>query len=469
MPRLLAVMFVMIALPTGAMLAALTPPGQVADEPGHVARAAALLGGALSGERRLGEDGVERSGVFVDPSLWHALFVLRPGGDEKLDRAALRGHRDLGWDGRLIFMEIGPIALYLPLFYLPSAAALGLGHLAGLRPYDAVVAGRLGSLLCFIALGAAALVLARRGRATMFCALACPMSLSLAASFNQDGLLIATSVLAAALATRADGGSRLGATAALACVIAVKPPYLPLAALLLLHSEEPCRGRWLRTALVGLPAAAWFALMLATVAAPVPRAAYAPGPLWPGDPATVFSGTDPLAQARVLLADPLRLLWLPAVSLIHDPWLARQAVGVLGWLKIALPPPLYALWFAALACALLADLPADAAVPAAPGLRRRLAEAGLLAAAMPGAVWAIYLSQYLAWTNVGLDRIEGVSGRYLLPLLPLAGVALGGMLPPARRAVWRRLQAIGCAAPVLAGLAGFAVLPPLVAAAYYLR
>jgi hypothetical protein len=219
-----------------------------------------------------------------------------------------------------------------------------------------------------------------------------------------------------------------------------------------------------------VPAAAWFALMLAFVAAPVARAPYAAGPLWPGDPAAMFSGTDPAAQLRVLLADPRRLLWLPAVSLAHDPWLARQAVGVLGWLKIALPPPLYTLWFAALGCAAIADLPAGTGgPPPCPMWRRRLAEAGLLAAALLGATWAICLSQYLAWTDVGLDRIDGVSGRYLLPLVPLVGVAIGGVLPAPRRRLTRWLRRLALVVPVAAALSGYAVLPPLVAATYYLR
>ena len=46
---------------------------------------------------------------------------------------------------------------------------------------------------------AAALLLARRGRALLFCVLAFPMSLSLGASLNEDGLLIATAVFGFAL------------------------------------------------------------------------------------------------------------------------------------------------------------------------------------------------------------------------------------------------------------------------------
>jgi hypothetical protein len=337
-----------------------------------------------------------------------------------------------------VFAPIGTIAVYCPVFYLPGAAGLWAAQRLGMFPYDAILAGRLCAALCFVAMGAAALHLARFGRVTMFCALACPMTLSLAASFNQDGLLIAASALAAALATR---HARLGTMLLIGGIATVKLPYLPLAALLLLPGE-PLRRRLARVLLVALPALAWTAIMLATVAAPV------------------SARTDAVAQAHGLLADPARLIWLPATTIAHDPWLLRQAIGILGWLNLLLPDALYQAWMAALPCAVLADLLA----PRQPNRvgRALLLPAAILAAIL-AAIWAIYFSQYLTWTAVGLDHIEGPTGRYFLPLVPLLGLALptfGG---------WPRLRLLATAIPVLAAAAGLAVLPALVVGAYYLR
>jgi hypothetical protein len=283
-------------------------------------------------------------------------------------------------------------------------------------------------------MGAAALHLARFGRMTMFCALACPMTLSLAASFNQDGLLIAASALAAALATRQ---ARLGTMLLIGGIATVKLPYLPLSALLLLPGE-PLRRRLARVLLVALPALAWTAIMLATVAAPV------------------SARIDAVAQAHGLLADPARLIWLPATTIAHDPWLLRQAIGILGWLNLLLPDALYQAWMAALPCAVLADL-------LAPRQPNRWGRALLLPAAILVAIWAIYFSQYLTWTAIGLDRIEGPTGRYFLPLVPLLGLALPTF------GLWPRLRLLAAAIPVLAAAAGLAVLPVLVVGAYYLR
>jgi hypothetical protein len=463
MPHPLAVLFVIIALPTCMLLAILVPPGQVADEPAHIARADALRHGVLHGWRRdivdsAGET-VRQAGVRVDANLFEVAFVLHPGRGEKLDQSRLTAHRALPWSGDRPFAEIGTVATYLPLLYIPATIGLAAAYAAGVGPYDAVVAGRLLAVLCFVSLGAAALSRARRGQALMFCVLCCPMTLSLAASFNQDGLLIAASVLAAALATRSDTRSGYGVAVLVACVAAVKLPYLPLAALILMARQPTLIRRVGLACAASLPALLWTGLMVATVAAPTARPPHPGGPLWPGDPARVFSGTDPVAQLQVLFAAPLRIAWLPLHTLIHDPWLIPQGIGVLGWLDVPLPAALYAGWIAAVALAALADL--IAARDQDVRWRRSL----LLCAAAAASVWAIYLSQYLLWTDVGLDRVNGPTGRYFLPLIPLVALALPSL--PLRPL--RSIRLIALAAPVVAAFCGLVILPAVVVGAYYLR
>src|SRR5690242_18127560 len=80
--RFLAGAFVGLALPTCIILALLTPPGQVADEPAHILRAAALLQGEFVGHRvvRQNPDGTARvdAGVDADPVLLQLGGVLPP-------------------------------------------------------------------------------------------------------------------------------------------------------------------------------------------------------------------------------------------------------------------------------------------------------------------------------------------------------------------------------------------------------
>jgi len=61
--------FLVCALPTGLCLALLTPIGQVADEPAHIARAAGLLHGQIMGQRFTVHD-PPRMKVSPSPARW---------------------------------------------------------------------------------------------------------------------------------------------------------------------------------------------------------------------------------------------------------------------------------------------------------------------------------------------------------------------------------------------------------------
>jgi uncharacterized membrane protein len=64
-------------------------------------------------------------------------------------------------------------------------------------------------------------------------------------------------------------------------------------------------------------------------------------------------------------------------------------------------------------------------------------------AAAAAATLAIFAAQYLTWTPVGATRIEGVQGRYFLPVALIAGAAL------ARRSAREPAIARAMAWPVL--------------------
>ncbi len=459
----LPALFLLVAGQLGTFLALAVPLGQVADEIAHVIRAESLQRGELVGRRdmtRIPADGALHLQQGLDG---HPGLQMVGSGSGPLTLADADAARAMPWyDAK--FLPLGTIASYWPVFYLPSAAGVGLARLASLSPYQAFRLARMADLAAFLAVGTAALTLARRGQALLFCTLILPMTLSLAASVNQDGLLIAASALAAALLTRQARGARLLAAALLGSIAMAKPPYLPLAGLLLLPFPPwRRRGEWLeRLGLVALVAGAtlaWVWVIVHDVATPVFRTAAEAGPLWPGPRPAVFAGTDMAAQLRVLSAKPTRLLTLPWRSMRHDTDLWRQAIGIFGRLDVHLPSWLYRLWAVAVVAAALADLawrrPGAATLPA------RQAAWPLLCVA---ATWfAVYLSQYLSWVPVGSTLIDGPQGRYFLPLLPALALALPslGRVP----AVW----GAGALLPVAACLASAATLPLVMLRFYYLH
>jgi uncharacterized membrane protein len=451
-PTFWCLAYLCLCAPVCIALALIVPPGEVADEAAHLARAAALMNGEFVGHRESVRysDGSTHvaAGVRIAPA-WDEVTRSRPkdfaGGLYPVD-----GEPDAR--GR-IFVPLYTVGTYPPFLYIPAAMGLAAGRVLNLAPEACLYLGRLANATATLVVGLLALALARRGRAALFAVLALPMTLSLAASFNQDALIIALAALSAALLSPRpfDGpgaGPRLsGAILCIALVALAKPPYAALAAMLLVPgSTEGLRrqmGRRLAAALLAvLPAAVWTVAATATVATPVPRHAYEAGPLWSGPRPATFTATDPQAQGRILLEKPLRLLTLPGHflgTLKHLVILAKGAVGIFGWLDRPLPGLLYALW----AVALVAPLLLTARGGPLPPWPERL----LLPAAALACLWLVILSQYATWTNVGESRVDGPQGRYLLPLVPMLILAFARLRPaaePGRR--WPVLLPVAAAA-----------------------
>jgi hypothetical protein len=482
-PAIHASLFLLLVLPMAVFMAVVVPLGQVADEPAQIGRAASLLHWQIIGHREdvaLADGAHMRlGGVNADLGAMTAANVTATHHPPHVGRALIDQQRAVPWNNRRDFIWLGPIGSYWPAFYVPAAAAMGAAQRLGALPYRAIYAGRLANALAYALMGAAAVGLARRAAPLFAATLAMPMAVSLGASFNQDGLMIAATVLAASLLTGGPDDGRLGARYAagaflLANVVMAKPPYAPLALMLLAPVASFARrpASWDRAAriraaafvLVVALAVGWAAIGIAYVNSPIPRPPHPPGPLWPGDPARVFDATDIGAQLRVLLANPLRLLTLPFGTMLTDPWLLRETVGVLGWLDVVLPQWLYAAWYVALGAALLAGMVrarTDIVAASEPSRWDAVAMVGAALVCLLG----IYLSQYLVWTDVGAQRIEGPQGRYLLPLLPLLSFGLPRIpLPASLAAVWS--GALGVAPLALAAI-DLAALPTIVVSAYY--
>lgn len=458
----LVVAFVLFVAPMGVFLASLQPPGLVADEIGHFVRVEAVLHGSLVGSRRyeLGKpDVLNGAGVRGDSSIFRS--VVWP--DQILDATLYHKIHENKWVNAMNFLEVTPLAIYFPVFYLPAAGGAGLMKLVGGSPLQSLYAGRFVNLSIFLGLGLAAISIARRGRATIFLTLAMPMGLSLGASLNPDGLLIATAALAAAFWSRR---SWISAAVCLGLVILVKPPYAPLALILMMPVAGAGAGqtpgilrRMGRVFLTVAPGLIWFGYTMAAISAPTARAAYAPGPLWSGDPTVLFLGTDPAAQISVILHRPLAYLHMMWSSITDDPNLGIETIGVLGSLNFILSPAIYFVWTCAAWGAIASDVLGQTHSDA------RWRDAVLVSVIIVLMLAIIWTSQYVNWTNVGADRIEGPSGRYLLPLIPLIGL----VLPSIRFRRQGVLRGALLGLPIAASAATLVLLPPLLVIHFYLR
>ncbi|MBW4021939.1 MAG: DUF2142 domain-containing protein [Proteobacteria bacterium] len=456
--------FLLLVVPLVAFCAWRVPTGEVPDEATHVMRAASLLHGEIIGHRVAALNvatGGRDAGVTGNTGL--ALAAIAGNGDSAplpagASRAArLAWVRGIPWQPSAGFVSSANTAAYAPAAYIPAALGIGAAILMGAKPHAAIIGGRFANVLAFALIGAAALLLTECGRVLLLVTLSLPMTVWLAGSCSQDGIVIGMAVLSAAALTRAGAAAFWCGCAALSVVVLQKPPFLPLTILPLALGL----GSWWRrlggAAVVAAPGLIWSILVALLVSVPLlPGRPYHPGPLWPGDPTHLFRSAVAGAQVQVLLHHPVAVGLLPVTAngaALPSLWL--QLMGVLGQLSIRLPHLLYTLWSAAIVSGVAA---------LALGPRERLPWYARVAAVI-GIVCSIeliFIALYLSWTPVGMARIDGIQGRYFIPLLPMLLFLLPGVarLPPLPGWVW-------WLAPLAAIVATDATIPGLIAAHFY--
>jgi len=437
-PRVLAGLFLLCALPTGLGIAWLAPPGMAPDEVPHIVRADALRLGQFTATKVAGSFPKFQMNVSVFMVLnAREVYVALTGKpvppeDEAYEKA-------LYWFPNTLECP-SQMAEYFPVFYVPAVIGLQGGKSMGMSPIYAVYTGRLVMLAAYLAMGAAALLLARCGGTLIFAVLTLPPSLAIGASYNQDGGMLACAALAAALLTRSGFAAKAVSWAALLAVALAKLPYLPLLGLGLLPLRGP--GLLRRMLLLGLAASApllWLAHISHGGFVPYKLPAYHPGPLWPGPRDGWLTASGFGENLRVLRARPDIVLWMPVASVVSS-WssLWPHLFCMTAYERLRLGSGDWPFQAAALVAAFLGTL-----LERGPGRPRW--DGGFAALVLFGAFTTMEISLYLTFTTVGALRIDGVQARYFLPLLPFFILVLPGCLP------WR-LRGAGRLARVPQGL-----------------
>lgn len=406
--------FAAASLIFGLVLAAVTPPFRVPDEPDHFFRAYLVSEGQLR-LRPSDERLVELPASL--PRLSAELLGEMPfPPDAKLAAGQLRDAlaRPLAPEQRVtVFMPSSLQYTFVP--YVAPALGIAVARRLGAPALGLLYAARLGNLIVATLAIFAAIRLLPALRWPCVLVAMMPMALALRASASVDATAIAAAFLLTGAAARLTWGvgavrrSEVWALMAGAAVLcASKPPYLPLALLVCLVPAT----RWSfrrRTALlivygVGLAAlAAWS----------ITSASRTVGVVYPG------GDVDPSGQIRVMIAHPLRLLQLVATDYaVHTARYLRHFVGHLGWLDVALPT-----WFLA---AYLALLLAVTVLDAEGGVRVTPLQRATVAVIVLGCLVLVSASQYSSFTPLGAAHIEGIQGRYYIPLAPAGMWVLRG-------------------------------------------
>ena len=406
------------ALLTAVAFALLTPPFQVPDEVSHYWRSRALaIGrtGGVSPDGRVG-DSVPLEAKGLVAATWSELDAGTPYDPNRLVSA----RRVRVQPRPLVFVRI-PSVVYTPAPYLPQTSATWITDLLRVQPLVAFYIGRLAVLLAAAVCVQWSLRVAGERRWALVPVVCAPMTLFLAGSYSGDAMTIAAALLFTGLVAAAASLEEPLAPRELrlltfsAVLLALCKAYVPL---LLLLAAIPSRR--FRGGRAHFRAAALFVIALAL--ALLVSAHFASFARHQRRDAR----TDVARQQQIVADDPQRFLALAARDLRENGRLyAEEAVGRLGRLEVALPAA--AMW-----CHLAAT--AWVALCLVPRLQWRFRLLALLL--VTTMVVLIQLSQYLSWTAVGQASIEGVQGRYFLPLVPSLLLALA-----MRRRAWRHVAA----------------------------
>ncbi len=414
-PLLLDLLLAFFVFAFGAIYIFVTPPMQTPDEPAHLFRAWQISGGGSgtgveggepvhdipAGFARMKE---EASPIFGDPT-------KKPAAGEVWAKWSLLD--SVG--GPTVKAAVTGAANYPPVPYLLQAAALALSRWTDASTAAAIVAARAASLLLYCALLFVSLRLlpsSGAARLWLFAVAAMPQSIFMAISPGADATTAGLCFLIFAMSIRlcAEPSRKLFAIslATSAALTLSKPAYQFVPFLLVMHSlvgDAPGRLR---------RAAKSFAAVAAVTV-----------PLWVGWSVFVWGrfgewlthgSVDPAAQALSVFRRPD--LFAAAVAKTVAGNLSdftRTFVGYLGWLDTPVPMPFVLAVVLTLIFLSLVSWGREA--PPSNRASKALAFGVLLAS-----VLLIFFMLYIQWTPVGQGTVEGIQGRYFIPIAPIAAL-----------------------------------------------
>jgi uncharacterized membrane protein len=376
-------LFVAVALVVGLAYVFVTPPFAVPDEQNHFWRALAVGHGQLLPTRGL-------DSMPVVKSTQNFVWVLSRTEPRETAAQKLRIAVALPYDGAAAG-TVRFAAWYTPLPYVAQAFVAALP----LRPSLVFYGGRIANLLLAVMLIALAIRIAPQYGSIFAAAALLPMSLYEFGSLSADAATIALAWLFTALLLASPPRTWIIALVGFALALC-KPAYFLIALLVLVI---PLRWRQ-RFAILGATA---FGTLLAIAAAQ--HGAYNARPGLP---------IDAGAQLRCIAADPIHFVHV----MLHDvatngrfyieEMIGRFGANELKLSPVVITPEIVLLLVVALTCGT--------------AMRARVRITALAIVVMT--IAGILLSQYLIWSVVCGDALEGVQGRYFLEILPLFLAAL---------------------------------------------
>jgi uncharacterized membrane protein len=409
--------FAVIALVFGTALVLLIPPFQSQDEIPHFLRAYQISEGIFI-SRHKDLNGLD--GEYLPASLQKIIspFTKMFSRTEiKASVSDIRQALGVPLDPRIrVFFAFANTAHYCPTSYMASCVGITAGRLMGLPPLAMLYLGRETNLIAWTFLGFFSLRWAPAIARPLFLLLLMPMSLYLAASVSGDPTTSGLAALFTALICRyfqksaSIDGKALILLAAISIPLSVsKYVYLPMLGLLLLIPARNFGGSGrLAAKLTFLAALNVIALFIWVSASSTSLDTRITGP----------NEASPPLQLQWLERHPERIPGLVLNTFRIDGWLFVQSyVGVIGSFDQALSAPVVAGYVMLL---LVACWSSDTEPPLPTPFRAAI----IVLPIVTIICLVITLLSYCFWSPPAYYFIDGINGRYFIPLTPAIIVLL---------------------------------------------
>lgn len=403
--------FLIIAVPAVLALCFLIGPLQGLDEASHFYRSVQLSEGHILPVRSPAADAAgddldvsiaKIGGYYADLSYkhWRQSFGSGPADLAAASSTTLSGTRQ--------FTRFSNTVIYFPLAHIVPALAIAVVKRFDNHPMTWIYAGRVLNAVVALAIIVLAIGYFDTGRAFVFVLALLPRTLFSLAALSPDALLIPLAMLFAALVYRLATRERLTwlehallfvsglfiCTSKLAYVpMAIIPPVIAMLADRRLSRQVSILT--ISAVVIVVVWLMWMSLISSSVY-PIRHNAH----------------IDIYGQLRWVLAHPLGDLMVLRNSFAQTGfgYFNTMVGGDLGSSEAQLPKWLSGINFAVLAWS---------AVSTVERTRGRLLELAFVTLVATGVSIGIFLLLYMQYTEVGHYMVDGVQGRYFLPLLPI--------------------------------------------------
>ncbi|MDR5831968.1 DUF2142 domain-containing protein [Caballeronia sp. LP006] len=405
----MGLLYLIYALMMGAFLLYTTPPLQTPDAIAHFFRAIQVADGHVFAEKFDGTAGGKIDVAAVKLAVLYNPMAFHPAVKET---ATLRAQSALlRWGEPRVKTPFPNTSMYPAFSYLPQVLAIGVGRAVGASVRDTYVLTCAFGLLFSVAITALAIGLARRTSLILFAVALLPTTLMIDSSVSQEVTVLPVCILIVAIIDRfiTDQRPMTGRWMALLVAMYVitasaRPPYAGLI-LLWFHPEvvvsrDQRYGAGRRLTLAAISA------MLSVISI-----------VTFGHFGLVEFGPPHSTKGQLLhvLQHPGFLLQVAFNTLsVQGPFYVHSFIGALGWLDTYFDGAFYLAVLLMLLLAIVASC-----LYAYPKAQRTPAGDLVTVAAGSSSTLLIFASLYLAWSPVGGSVVEGVQGRYFLPLVGL--------------------------------------------------